>query len=120
MNIYSYRCEECEFEEVLNYDDFECPDLCPQCNSPIALYTDIEAGTGNHRILISKKASDARENDLFFDKSHNIFYTVKGVRPTTKKGKPAVNIGLEGYGSRTYLKDEIIYFVDGVWDSNGI
>ncbi|MGG2469318.1 hypothetical protein ACOV1W_16460 [Paraclostridium bifermentans] len=119
MNIYMYHCDECKNEEILNYDDLDCPELCPECNNPIALFTDIESETENYyRVLISKKVQDLEEDDLLFTRYDNKSYRVFGIRNTTKNRKPAISVNLEGFGSKTYLKDEIVYCADGVWDGN--
>lgn len=116
MKVYKYYCKECESEEMLNYDDYIYPDLCPKCNKQILLYTDIDGVGGKYRVLISKKASDLDEGDLYFDRWYNKSYMVKGVISTTKKSKPAVSIRLEGFGSKTILEDDIVYCVNGIWD----
>ena len=115
MKIYKYYCNECGCKEIIN-SEYGYPDLCPQCYSDILLYTDIKSIGDKYRVLISKKASDVQEGDLLFDRYSNKSYMVKGVRCTTKKWQPAISFGLENFGSKTYLEDEIVYCVTGLWD----
>ena len=115
MKVYKYYCNDCGCEEIVN-SEYGYPDLCPRCDSEICLYTDIESVGDKYRVLISKKASDVEVGDLFFDRYYNDSYMVKGVKSTTKKSQLAVNIGLEGFGSKTLLEDDIVYCVTGVWD----
>lgn len=116
MNIYKYFCEECEHEEILDPEDSRSQDLCPKCNNEIILYTDIVVSGDKCRVLISKKASDLKVNDLYFDRCDNKSYVVRGINRTTKKNKPAISVGLKGFGPKTILEDDIVYCVNGMWN----
>lgn len=118
MDIYRYVCLDCKFEEVANDEDFYCPDVCPNCGKPIMMYTYIKSLGNKYRVLMSKRAKDLKVGDMFYDRYHDDAHMILGVKSTTKKLKPAINIGIKNVGSRTYLEDDIVYCAYGLWEEN--